>query len=57
MVKYLVDKYYTGVTRYTASAFVRMKLSAAFGERDLTPEIYPSQEEARHRLKTKDGDL
>ncbi|MGW8187169.1 MAG: acyl CoA:acetate/3-ketoacid CoA transferase, partial [Desulfobacterales bacterium] len=26
MVKYLVDRYYTGVTRYTTSTFLRMKL-------------------------------
>ena len=29
MVKYLVDTYYTGVTRYTTSTFLRMKLGDA----------------------------
>jgi hypothetical protein len=33
MVKAVVDRYYTGVTRYTTSAFLRMKIGDALKER------------------------
>jgi len=52
MVKYLVDHYYTGVTRYTTSTFLRMKLGDALQRRDVAPHIYESSEEARQALKT-----
>ncbi|MEN8809735.1 MAG: acyl CoA:acetate/3-ketoacid CoA transferase [Desulfobacterales bacterium] len=52
MVKYLVDRYYTGVTRYTTSTFLRMKLGDALQRRDVSPHIYESSEEARQALKT-----
>jgi propionate CoA-transferase len=51
MVKYLVENYYTGVTRYTTSAFQRMKLGAALEKRGVAPHIYESREEARGALK------
>ncbi len=51
MVKYLVSKYYTEVTRYTTSAFLRMKLGDALQKRGVKPHIYESQEEAREALK------
>lgn len=51
MVKYLVDHYYTDVTRYTTSAFLRMKLGGALQKRDVTPHIYESNEEASRALK------
>ena len=52
MVKYLVDHYYTGVTRYTTSTFLRMKLGDALQKRDVAPHIYESSKEARQALKT-----
>ena len=52
MVKYLVDHYYTGVTRYTTSTFLRMKLGDALQRRDVAPHIYESSKEARQALKT-----
>ena len=52
MVKYLVDHYYTGVTRYTTSTFLRMKLGDALQRRDVAPHIYESSQEARQALKT-----
>jgi propionate CoA-transferase len=52
MVKYLVDRYYTGVTRYTTSTFLRMKLGNALQRRDVAPHIYESSAEARQALKT-----
>jgi propionate CoA-transferase len=52
MVKYLIGRYYTGVTRYTTSTFLRMKLGDALQQRELAPHIYESSEEARKALKT-----
>jgi propionate CoA-transferase len=52
MVKYLVDRHYSGVTRYTTSTFLRMKLGDALQKRDVAPHIYESQEDARRALKT-----
>ncbi len=51
MVKYLVDHYYSGVTRYTTSAFLRLKLGDALRRRDVAPHIYESSAEARMALK------
>jgi propionate CoA-transferase len=50
MVKYLVDAYYTGVTRYTTSTFLRMKLGDALKKRDVAPYIFESSQEARRAL-------
>jgi propionate CoA-transferase len=50
MVKYLVDNYYTGVSRYTTSTFLRMKLGDALKKRDVAPYIFESRQEARKAL-------
>jgi propionate CoA-transferase len=50
MVKYLVSKYYSEVTRYTTSTFLRMKLGDAMQKRNLAPHIYESSAEARKAL-------
>ncbi|NNL78839.1 MAG: acyl CoA:acetate/3-ketoacid CoA transferase [Desulfobacterales bacterium] len=52
MVKFLVDNYYSGVTRHTTSAFLRMKLGDALKKRDVAPHIYESSEEAARKLKS-----
>jgi len=51
MVKYLVNKYYSRVTRYTTSTFLRMKLGDALQKRGVKPHIYESSEEAHKALK------
>jgi propionate CoA-transferase len=51
MVKSLVDRLYSGVTRYTTSTFLRMKLGDAFKKRNAAPHIYETREEARRALK------
>jgi propionate CoA-transferase len=51
MVKYLVNKYYSGVTRYTTSTFLRMKLGDALQRRGVKPHIYESSKEAEEALK------
>ena len=55
MVKGLVKRYYTGVTRYTTSAFLRMKIGDALKERKLAPHIYETRQEAERALKGKGG--
>ncbi len=51
MVKGLVDRYYTGVTRYTTSTFLRMKIGAALTQRKMAPHIYETRSEAEAALK------
>jgi propionate CoA-transferase len=51
MVKHLVDHYYSGVTRYTTSTFLRMKLGDALQKRDVAPHIYESSQEAQQALR------
>ena len=50
MVKGLVDRFYTRVTRYTTSTFLRMTLGAALERRDVSPHIYESRTEAQQAL-------
>jgi propionate CoA-transferase len=51
MVKYVVSEYYSDVTRYTTSAFLRMKLGDELKKRHLAPHIFQSGEEARRALE------
>ena len=51
MVKALVEKFYSGVTRYTTSTFYRMKIGDALKERAVAPHIYETRVEARDALK------
>jgi propionate CoA-transferase len=51
MVTDLVERFYTGVTRYTTSAFLRMKIGAALKQRNVAPHIYESSGEASAVLK------
>jgi propionate CoA-transferase len=50
MVKGLVDRFYSGVTRYTTSTFLRMKIGDALKKREVAPHIYENREEARRAL-------
>ncbi|WP_244816183.1 acyl CoA:acetate/3-ketoacid CoA transferase [Caballeronia sp. Lep1P3] len=47
MVTRLVTEFYDGVTRYTTSSFLRMKLGDALKRRGVAPYIYESAQEAR----------
>jgi propionate CoA-transferase len=51
MVKYLMDNYYEGATRFTTSAFLRKKLGDALKKRQVAPHIYETHEEAQKALK------
>lgn len=46
MVRYMEENYYTRVTRYTTSAFMRMKLGDALSRREVAPHIFESREDA-----------
>ncbi len=47
MVRGLVDRYYSGVSRYTTSGFLRMKLGESLERRGVAPHIFESAEEAQ----------
>jgi propionate CoA-transferase len=51
MVKDVVSRFYEKVTRYTTSAFLRMKIGDGLNLRGMAPHIYESREEARKGLK------
>lgn len=52
MVERVVERFYSSVTRYTTSAFMRMKLGDALLGRDLAPHIYETDAEAINALKS-----
>jgi len=45
-VRALAEHYYEGVTRYTTSSFMRLKLSGHLSERGLAPHLYENRQEA-----------
>lgn len=51
-VKYIVSRFYEKVTRYTTSAFLRMKLGDGLKARGFASHVYESREEARKGLKS-----
>ena len=51
----LVTRFYSGITRYTTSAFLRAKLGDALKQRALAPHIYESADEARAHLRELEG--
>jgi propionate CoA-transferase len=52
MVKGIMDRHYTDVTRYTSSTFLRAKLGESFGKRVGDPHIFETRNEAQQRLHT-----
>ena len=51
MVGDLVDRFYSGATRYTTNGFLRAKLGDALNRRQLAPHIYESADEASAHLR------
>jgi len=51
-VRYVVSRFYEKVTRYTTSAFLRMKLGDGLKARGFASHVYESREEARKGLKS-----
>jgi propionate CoA-transferase len=50
MVRDCVDRYFSDVTRFTTSAFMRAKLGAALSNRKLAAHIFETEAEARQSL-------
>ncbi len=47
MIAYLQKRYYSTASRYTTSAFMRLKLGEALAERHVAPHIFETQAEAQ----------
>lgn len=47
MITYLQQRYYTTASRYTTSAFMRLKLGAGLAERALAPHVFETLSEAQ----------
>jgi propionate CoA-transferase len=55
MVRYLEASYYSAASRYTTSAFLRLKLGEALTRRAVKPHIFETSEEAHAFLAGNDG--
>ena len=53
-VKGIVERFYSNVTRYTTSAFLRMKLGEALQQRNVAPHIYESHADAHQHVRGKE---
>jgi propionate CoA-transferase len=53
LVKYVEEKYYISVSRYTNSGFLRLKLGKELGKRKVSSRIYESSDEAALHLLEK----
>lgn len=51
MIQYLMENYYETTTRYTTSAFMRLKMQEALRKRGLRPHIYEREEDAHAALQ------
>jgi propionate CoA-transferase len=54
MVRDVAQRYYSRVTRYTTSAFLRVKLGESLRQRGVAPHIFESAEQARAHLSDDD---
>ncbi|HYZ65039.1 MAG TPA: CoA-transferase [Acetobacteraceae bacterium] len=50
MITYLQQRYYTTASRYTTSAFMRLKLGASLAERALAPHVFETLAEAQANI-------
>jgi propionate CoA-transferase len=46
MIQYMLENHYLSTSRYTTSAFMRLKMREALKKRGLTPHIFERAEEA-----------
>ncbi len=51
MIEYMLEHHYATTTRYSTSAFMRMKMQEALAKRGLQPHIYERKEEAHAFLE------
>ncbi len=52
LVRYVEEKYYIAVSRYTNSGFMRLKLGSELEKRKVSSHVYESRTEARNHLKS-----
>lgn len=57
MVKSVTEEYYSGVTRYTTSTFLRMQIGDALRQRQLAPHIYDNSNKAMEVLRKHETDV
>jgi propionate CoA-transferase len=55
MVRSLTERFYSGVSRYTTSGFLRIKLGEALEKRGVAAHIFESAEEAQSDWRNVDG--
>jgi propionate CoA-transferase len=55
MVRSLTDRFYSGVSRYTTSGFLRIKLGEALEKRGVAAHIFESAEEAQSDWRNIEG--
>jgi propionate CoA-transferase len=55
MLRYLETHYYTTATRYTTSAFLRLKLGEALARRQMKPHIFETRQEAQDYIAGQAG--
>jgi propionate CoA-transferase len=55
MVRKLADRFYSGVSRYTTSGFLRIKLGEALEKRGVAAHIFESAEEAKSDWRHVEG--
>jgi propionate CoA-transferase len=51
MIRYMETHYYTTSSRYSTSAFLRLKLGEAFARRRVAPHIYETRDEAQAHIE------
>jgi propionate CoA-transferase len=51
-VRYVEQRYYLKVSRYTNSAFMRLKLGKELGKRQVSSQMYETRTEAGRGLRT-----
>ena len=56
MIRYMETNYYTTSSRYTTSAFLRLKLGEALARRRVAPHIFETAGEAHAHVRADAGD-
>jgi len=51
MITYMQNRYYETASRYTTSAFMRLKLGAGLKDRDVAPHVFETRLEAQNELR------
>jgi propionate CoA-transferase len=52
MIAYMEDRYYSSASRYTTSAFMRLKLGEGLSERNVAPHVFETRAEAQRFLES-----